>query len=84
MTTIVLYNLHPRVSRRDLTILFEDIGEFTSVKLFNDTRNRTRELQRGYIKFRSYKDALQAINAYNGKELDGRELQIVIKPNLQL
>lgn len=69
MTSIIVYNLHPRVTRLDLVDLFSGYGPLLKIIL-----------SYGYaiIYFQNYSDAIDAINDINGEFLDGYQLKITM------
>lgn len=69
MVSIIVYNLHPRVTRQDLIDLFTPYGALLKVILLY-----------GYaiIYFENYQDAINAMNDIYGQELDGYRLTVTL------
>lgn len=58
-----------------LKAAFEEFGEIEEVKIITDWESgRSRGF--GFITFQNAEDAEKALNAMNGKELDGRALRV--------
>jgi RNA recognition motif-containing protein len=74
MTTIYVGNLPFSVTEQDVRALFEAHGTVESVKLIND-RDTGRPRGFGFVEMREG-DAQGAIQAMNGREMNGRQLRV--------
>ena len=59
----------------DLDSMFAEFGEVTSAKVIND-RETGRSKGFGFVEMASDEDAATAIEALNGKEIDGRNIKV--------
>lgn len=72
---IYVGNLAYQISEDDLRKLFEGFGSVTSSRLITDRETgRTRGF--GFIEMERHEDAHSAIEALNGKEIEGRNLVV--------
>jgi RNA recognition motif-containing protein len=74
MTTIYVGNLPFSATEQDVRVLFEAHGTVESVKLIND-RETGRPRGFGFVEMPEG-DARSAIQATNGREMDGRALRV--------
>ncbi len=72
---IYVGNLSYGTSDADLEQLFTEFGQVTSAKVIMD-RETGRSKGFGFVEMASDDDASQAIEALNGKDLDGRGLKV--------
>ncbi len=72
---IYVGNMNFKTSEAALKDAFEEFGEVASVKLVIDHLTG-RPKGFGFIEMVNDDDAMNAINAMNGKELDGRQLKV--------
>lgn len=71
-SNVFVKNLSPSITNKSLYDLFKDFGEIFSVKLALDYKGASKGY--GYIQYYNVEDAGKAIDALNGKELDGKVL----------
>ncbi|HNR22982.1 MAG TPA: RNA-binding protein [Steroidobacteraceae bacterium] len=74
MTTIYVGNLPFTATEQDVRVLFEAHGTVESVKLIND-RETGRPRGFGFVEMPEG-DAREAIQAMNGREMNGRTLRV--------
>lgn len=74
MASVFIYNIHPKTTMRDLIMLSEDIGPIEDIKIFDEPHYRYSAM----IDFMYYDDALDFIDAFNNRYLDGRQLRITL------
>ncbi|MGE3666309.1 MAG: RNA recognition motif domain-containing protein [Steroidobacteraceae bacterium] len=74
MTTIYVGNLPFSATEQDVRALFEAHGTVESVKLIND-RETGRPRGFGFVEM-PQGDAQGAIQATNGRDMDGRQLRV--------
>jgi RNA recognition motif-containing protein len=68
-------NMNYSTTEETLNTLFAEFGSVTSVKIITEpVTNRSRGF--GFVEMENDEDADKAINALNGKEVDGRMLKI--------
>lgn len=73
---IVVSNLHPDVTRADITELFEAIGPLRKANFrVKEPGKRTNDAE---VVFENMEDALEAIKRYNNVPLDNLPLQITL------
>jgi RNA recognition motif-containing protein len=70
-------NLSYSTSETGLQSLFGQAGTVTSVQVIKD-RETGRSKGFGFVEMSSEEEAQKAINMFNGKQLDGRELKVNI------
>ena len=75
-STIFVRNLGPSVTNKFLYDLFKEFGEIFSVRTPQDQLGNPKG--HGSIQFRNIEDALRAIKAMNGREINGRKLMVDI------
>ncbi|CAN5163668.1 hypothetical protein BH20ACI1_BH20ACI1_09770 [soil metagenome] len=74
-TKLYVGNLSFDTSGQDLEELFGEIGTVESASVIED-RDTGRSRGFGFIEMSSKEEAAQAIEQFNGKEVDGRELKV--------
>ena len=72
---IYVGNLAFRTTEDDLRQLFAEYGEVSSVKIISD-RETGRSRGFGFVEMGNSEDADKAIQALNGYEMDGRQLNV--------
>ena len=72
---IYVGNMSYDTNESGLTELFSEFGEVVSTKIIEDQFSG-RSKGFGFIEMANDEEAVAAINALNGKEVDGRELKI--------
>jgi cold-inducible RNA-binding protein len=72
---IYVGNLNFNVSDQDLKELFTAYGEVNSASVIMD-RDTGRSRGFGFVEMESDNDAMSAIQALNGKEVEGRTLNV--------
>jgi RNA recognition motif-containing protein len=75
MKSLFIGNISFQTSESDLTALFEPYGEITRVQIMTD-RDTGRSRGFAFVEMSSDEDAAKAIGALNGKEVDGRALNV--------
>jgi cold-inducible RNA-binding protein len=75
MKNVFVGNLSFQTSEGELRQHFESFGEIVNVRIMTD-RETGRSRGFGFVEMTSDDDAMNAINALNGKELGGRALNI--------
>jgi cold-inducible RNA-binding protein len=75
MKSLFVGNMNFQTTESDLRALFEPFGEITRVQVMTD-RDTGRSRGFGFVEMADDEAAAQAIAALNGKELDGRALNI--------
>ncbi len=75
MKKIYVGNLSFNSNDRDLSAMFTQFGEVTSASVVMD-RETGRSRGFGFVEMSDDNAAMQAIQGVNGKELDGRELNV--------
>lgn len=68
-------NLSFGTSTQDLEKLFSEVGTVESANIIED-RETGRSRGFGFVEMGSKEEALNAIEAFNGKEFEGRELKV--------
>jgi cold-inducible RNA-binding protein len=68
-------NLSFKMSTEQLKSLFEQVGEVESATIVED-RESGRSRGFGFVEMASEEDGLKAIEAFNGKDFDGRTLTV--------
>ncbi len=74
-TKLYVGNLSFDTSGQDLEELFGEVGTVESASVIED-RDTGRSRGFGFIEMSSKEEAEQAIEQFNGKEVDGRELKV--------
>ncbi len=74
-TKLYVGNLSFDTSSQDLEELFGQVGTVESASVIED-RDTGRSRGFGFIEMSSKEEAEQAIDQFNGKEVDGRELKV--------
>ncbi len=74
-TKLYVGNLSFDTSSQDLEELFGEVGTVESASVIED-RDTGRSRGFGFIEMSSKEEAEQAIDQFNGKEVDGRELKV--------
>ncbi len=74
-TKLYVGNLSFDTSGQDLEELFGEVGTVESASVIED-RDTGRSRGFGFIEMSSKEEAAQAIEQFNGKEVDGRELKV--------
>jgi cold-inducible RNA-binding protein len=74
--TIYVGNISYTLSEDDIRSIFEVIGSVESIKLIRDKRTGK---SKGYcfIEMPDKKEALEAINTLDGKDVSGRNLRVI-------
>jgi RNA recognition motif-containing protein len=74
--TIYIGNISYSLSEEDIRKIFEVIGNVSAIKLIRDKRTGK---SKGYcfIEMPDKKEAMEAINTLNGKEVAGRNLRVI-------
>jgi RNA recognition motif-containing protein len=74
--TIYIGNISYTLSEEDIRKIFEVMGNVTSVKLIHDKRTGK---SKGYcfLEMPDKKEAMEAINTLDGKEVAGRNLRVI-------
>ncbi len=72
---IYVGNLAFQLNESDLRKLFEEFGAVSSCRLITD-RDTGRPRGFGFVEMEQREDALSAIDALNGKEVEGRSLVV--------
>jgi RNA recognition motif-containing protein len=70
-STVYVYNLNPRTTANDLSDLFEAYGRLSNIQLNNNMAT---------IVFDDHRDATDAINGINGRNLDDYRLNVTRTP----
>lgn len=74
MTTVIVYNLHPRLRINNVLSIFNIFGNVTNIILSNGF---------ALVTFEDYDDAINAIGEINGQILGGYPLIVKLyKPNM--
>ena len=66
-----------KTTEDDLKALFEQVGEVASAKIIMD-RESGRSKGFGFVEFVNEEDNQKAVDQFNGKEVDGRELNVAL------
>lgn len=74
--TIYIGNISYSLGEEDIKKIFEVIGNVSAIKLIRDKRTGK---SKGYcfIEMPDKKEAMEAINTLNGKEVAGRNLRVI-------
>lgn len=74
--TIYIGNISYSLGEEDIKKIFEVIGNVSTIKLIRDKRTGK---SKGYcfIEMPDKKEAMEAINTLNGKEVAGRNLRVI-------
>ena len=75
MKNLFVGNISFQTSESELQALFEPFGEVTRVQIMTD-RETGRSRGFGFVEMANDDDAAKAIGALNGKELNGRALNV--------
>jgi len=75
MKNVFVGNMNFRTTESDLRSLFEQFGEITRVQVMTD-RETGRSRGFGFVEMADDDAAAQAIQALNGKEFEGRALNV--------
>ena len=75
MKSVFVGNVSFQVSESELQALFEPFGEVTRVQIMTD-RDTGRSRGFGFVEMTNDDEAAKAIESLNGKEMDGRALNI--------
>ena len=75
MKSLFVGNLSFQTTESELQALFEPFGEITRVQIMTD-RDTGRSRGFGFVEMSNDEDAAKAIAALNGKELNGRALNV--------
>ena len=75
MKNVFVGNMNYQTTESDLRALFEQYGEITRVQVMTD-RDTGRSRGFGFVEMADDDAAAQAIAALNGRELDGRQLNV--------
>lgn len=73
--TLFVDNIHPNMINKDLRAIFQKIGRVEDTFISRKTRAHTRS-KFGFVRFRSYKLATEAIRKINGKVVEGGSLAV--------
>lgn len=77
MQKLYVGNLSFRMADQDLKELFEQKGEVLSAKIISD-RDTGRSKGFGFVEMATAEQAEAAIEAYNGQEVEGRQIKVNI------
>jgi RNA recognition motif-containing protein len=74
--TIYIGNISYSLGEEDIKKIFEIIGNVSAIKLIRDKRTGK---SKGYcfVEMPDKKEAMEAINTLNGKEVAGRNLRVI-------
>ena len=75
MKNLFVGNMSFQTTESDLRSLFEPFGEITRIQLMTD-RDTGRARGFGFVDMANDEEAAKAIAALNGKEVDGRALNV--------
>ena len=75
MKNLFVGNMSFQTTESDLRSMFEPFGEITRIQLMTD-RDTGRARGFGFVDMANDEEAAKAITALNGKELDGRALNV--------
>ena len=75
MKSLFVGNLSYQTSEADLNALFEPFGEIARIQVMTD-RDTGRSRGFAFVEMSSDHDAAKAITELNGKEVDGRALNV--------
>jgi RNA recognition motif-containing protein len=75
MKNLFVGNMNFQTTESDLRALFEPFGEIVRIQVMTD-RDTGRSRGFGFVEMADDEGAAQAIAALNGKELDGRALNV--------
>lgn len=75
MKNLFVGNMSFQTTESDLRSMFEPFGEITRIQLMTD-RDTGRARGFGFVDMANDEEAAKAIAALNGKELDGRALNV--------
>ncbi len=75
MKNLFVGNMNFQTTESDLRALFEPFGEIVRIQVMTD-RDTGRSRGFGFVEMADDEAAAQAIAALNGKELDGRALNV--------
>ena len=75
MKNVFVGNLSFQSTENELRTLFEPFGEITRIQLITD-RDTGRSRGFAFVEMANDEDATKAIAALNGKEVDGRALNV--------
>jgi RNA recognition motif-containing protein len=75
MKNLFVGNLSYQTTEGDLSSLFQPFGETTRVQIMTD-RDTGRSRGFGFVEMADDAEAAKAIEALNGKEVDGRALNV--------
>lgn len=75
MKNVFVGNMSFQTTESDLRALFEPFGELTRVQVMTD-RDTGRSRGFAFVEMTNDEDAAKAIAALNGKEVDGRALNV--------
>jgi cold-inducible RNA-binding protein len=73
--TIYVGNISYKTNEDGLTALFSQFGTVTSAKIIRD-KYKGRSKGYGFVEMETEADVENAVNALNGKDLDGRNLKV--------
>jgi len=72
---IYIGSLSQDTTEQDLTKLFEEFGEVTSTKVISD-KSSGESKGFGFVEMKSNEKAQEAIEALNGREVNGRAISV--------
>lgn len=75
--TIYVGNISYSLGEEDVRRIFEVLGTVTSVKIVKDKRTK-RSKGYGFIEMEDKKEAMEAVNALDGKDVAGRNLRVMM------
>ena len=75
MKNLFVGNMNFRTTESDLRALFEPFGEVVRIQVMTD-RDTGRSRGFGFVEMADDESATKAIAALNGKEVDGRQLNV--------
>ena len=75
MKTLYVGNMSFNTTESDLRAIFEPLGEITRISVITD-RDTGRARGFAFVEMSNDEEAAKAIEAVNGKELDGRALNV--------
>lgn len=75
--TIYIGNISYSLGEEEIKKIFEVMGTVTSVKIVTDKRTK-RSKGYGFVEMADKKEAMEAINALDGKDVAGRNIRVMM------